>query len=134
MVQACLLEGKIDMSARRQVTNKLREAYQGASKPDKGRILDEVQSTTGVARSSARRLLLGPKLPEPREQVDKRVLRARVFSDASRELLTHLWLLMGRHAGSISWSCSSGGSLCCWRRRMWISRSRQLSKCVKYPA
>ena len=54
MVEAHLLEGKIDMSARRQVTNKLREAYQGASKPDKGRILDEVVATTGVARSSAR--------------------------------------------------------------------------------
>jgi hypothetical protein len=36
------MEGKIDMSALRQVTNKLREAYQEESKPDKGRILDEV--------------------------------------------------------------------------------------------
>ena len=52
------MEGKIDMSARRQDTNMLRDAYREAFKPDKGRILDEVQATTGLARSSARRLLL----------------------------------------------------------------------------
>jgi len=99
MVQAHLLEGKNDMSARRQVTAKLRDAYQGASKPDKRRILDEVVSTTGMARSSARRLLLGPKLPDPREQVVKRQFRARVYSDDSRDLLTHVWLLMGMPCG-----------------------------------
>ena len=43
------MEGKIDMSARMQVTNKLRNAFREASKPDKGRILDEVVSTTGLA-------------------------------------------------------------------------------------
>jgi hypothetical protein len=99
VVQACLKEGKIVMSARRQVTDKLREAYEGASKPDKGQILDEVVSTTGVARSSARRLLVGPKLPDPQEQVDKRVLLARTYSGASRDLLTHVWLLMGMPCG-----------------------------------
>ena len=55
------MEGKIDISARSQVTNKLREVYQGAPKPDRGRILDEVVATTGVARLSARRFLSGPK-------------------------------------------------------------------------
>ncbi len=44
MVEAHLLEGKIDLSARRQVTNKLRGAYSKASKADKGRILDEVEA------------------------------------------------------------------------------------------
>ena len=53
------MEGKIDLSARRQVTNKLRDAYGKASKTDKARILDEVQAATGVARSTARRLLSG---------------------------------------------------------------------------
>ena len=72
----------------------LRDAYREAFKPDKGRILDEVQATTGLARSSARRLLRGPKLPDPCVQADKRALRARTYNDASRELLTHLWLLM----------------------------------------
>ena len=42
-----MVEGKIPMAARRQVTNKLRTVYARASKRDKARILDEVMSTTG---------------------------------------------------------------------------------------
>ena len=64
------MEGKISMAARRQVTNKLRDAYRGAAKPDKARILDEVMATTGMGRSTARRMLRGPRLPAPAEQVD----------------------------------------------------------------
>lgn len=93
------MEGKIDLSARRQVTNKLRDAYRKASKQDKGRILDEIMSTTGVARSTARRLVFGPRLPDPREQIDKRQLRTRGYSDAARELLIHIWKLMGLPCG-----------------------------------
>jgi hypothetical protein len=103
MVEACLTEDKIDLSARRQVTNKLRDAYGKASKPDKGRILDEVQAATGVARSTARRLLLGPRLVDPAEQVDRRELRSRAYGDSARELLAHLWKPMGPRAGSTSW-------------------------------
>ncbi len=55
MAEACLMEGKIDLSARRQVMNKFRDAYGKASKPDAGRIPDEVQAATGVTRSTARR-------------------------------------------------------------------------------
>ena len=51
------MEGKIVLSARRQVTNKLHDAYRKASKQDKGRILDKVMSTTDVARSTACRLV-----------------------------------------------------------------------------
>jgi hypothetical protein len=93
------MEGKIDVSARRQVTNKIRDPYCKASERDKGRILDEIVSTTGVDRSTARRLVPGPKLPDPREQVDKRQLRPRGYSDAARELLTHIWKLMGLPCG-----------------------------------
>ena len=46
------MEGKIDLSARRQVTNKLRDAYGKASKTDKAPILDEVQAATGRAFDS----------------------------------------------------------------------------------
>ena len=97
------MEGKIDLSARRQVTNKLRDAYGKASKTDKARILDEVQAATGVARSTARRLLSGPRLPDPAEQVDRRQLRPRAYGDSARELLAHVWKLMGPRAGSTSW-------------------------------
>ena len=53
------------MAARRHVTNKLRTAYQKASKTDRGRILDEVVATTGMGRLTARRPLTGPQLPTP---------------------------------------------------------------------
>ncbi len=71
------MDCKIDLSALRQVANTLRDAYGKASKPDKGRILDEIQAATGVARSTERRLLSGPRLPDPAEQVDRRQLRPR---------------------------------------------------------
>jgi hypothetical protein len=99
MVEACLMEGKIDLSARRQVTNFLRDAYGKASKTDKARILDEVQAATGVARSTARRLLSGPRLPNPAEQVDRRQLRPCAYGDSARELLAHVWKLMGLPCG-----------------------------------
>ena len=87
------------MAARRQVTNKLRSSYRRASKAEKGRILDEVMETTGLARSSARRLLTGPALPRPSEQVDRRSLKPRGFSDDARELLEHAWKLMDLPCG-----------------------------------
>ncbi|MBA2787481.1 transposase family protein [Mycobacterium canettii] len=93
------MEGKIDMAARRQVTNKLRIQYRKASKADKGKILDRVVATTGMGRSTARRMLTGPRLPDPAEQVDGRRLRARGFSDDARALLEHVWALMGMPCG-----------------------------------
>ena len=94
-----MLEGKIDMAARRQVTNKLRGQYRRASKADKTKILDRVVSTTGMGRSTARRMLTGPMLADPAEQVDGRRLRARGFSDDARALLEHVWALMGMPCG-----------------------------------
>ncbi|MGB3827141.1 MAG: transposase family protein [Ornithinimicrobium sp.] len=93
------MEGKIDMAARRQVTNKLRSAYARASKKDKGLILAEVMVTTGMGRSTARRMLTGPDLAAPKEQVDRRRLKARTYSDDSRSLLEHVWVLMGMPCG-----------------------------------
>lgn len=87
------------MAARRQVTNKLRGQYRKASKADKGKILDRVVSTTGMGRSTARRMLTGPRLPDPAEQVDGRRLRARGFGDDARALLEHVWALMGMPCG-----------------------------------
>lgn len=93
------VEGKIDMAARRQVTNKLRIQYRKASKADKSKILDRVVATTGMGRSTARRMLTGPKLPDPAERVDGRALRPRGFSDDARDLLEHVWALMGMPCG-----------------------------------
>lgn len=93
------MEGKISMAARRQVTNKLRTAYRKASKADRGIILDEVVATTGVGRSTARRMLTGPSLADPGEQVDGRTVRARIYSDDARTLLEYVWALMGCPCG-----------------------------------
>lgn len=93
------MEGMISMAARRQVTNKLREAYRKALKADKSLILDEVIDTTGMGRSTARRLLTGPRLPDPGHQLDARALRSRGYSDEARELLKHVWTLMGFPCG-----------------------------------
>jgi hypothetical protein len=95
---ACV-EGKIPMAARRHVTNKLRTAYRKASKAEKARILDEVVATTGMGRSTARRMLTGPALPDPAEQVDRRRLRPKQYSDDARSLLEHVWALMGMPCG-----------------------------------
>lgn len=94
-----MVEGKIDMAARRQVTNKLGARYRKASKADKGKILDRVVATTGMGRSTARRMLTGPRLADPTEQVDGRTLRARSFSDDARALLEHVWALMAMPCG-----------------------------------
>lgn len=93
------MEGKIDMAARRQVTNKLRDAYRKGSKADRGRILDRVTETTGMGRSTARRLLSGPRLPDPKDQIDKRSVKPRLYSDDARLLLEHVWMLMGMPCG-----------------------------------
>ena len=93
------VEGKIDMAARRQVTNKLRTQYRKASRVDKSKILDRVVATTGMGRSTARRMLTGPRLPDPAGQVDGRTLRPRGFSDDARALLEHVWALMGMPCG-----------------------------------
>lgn len=87
------------MAARRQVTNKLRDAYRKVSKRDRARILDEVMATTGMGRSTARRMLTGPVLPDPVKQIDRRQLRAKTYSDDSRLLLEHVWALMGMPCG-----------------------------------
>ncbi|MGO1944840.1 MAG: IS30 family transposase [Ancrocorticia sp.] len=93
------MEGKIPMAARRHVTNKLSTAYRTASKAERSMILDEVITTTGMGRSTARRMLTGPVLPDPKTQVDRRRLRPKHYSDESRALLEHVWTLMGFPCG-----------------------------------
>ncbi|WP_232512924.1 integrase catalytic domain-containing protein [Mycobacterium intracellulare] len=81
------------------MTNKLRGQYRKACKADKSQILDRVVATTGMGRSTARRALTGPRLPDPAAQVDGRTLRSRAFSDDARALLAHVWALMGMPCG-----------------------------------
>jgi hypothetical protein len=86
-------------AARRQVTNKLRTKCRKASKAGKSKILDPVVATTGMGRSTARRMPTGPRLADPADQVDGRTLRPRGFCDDARALLEHAWALMGMPCG-----------------------------------
>ncbi len=45
------------MSAKHEITRKFAHAYTGASKRDKGRLLDEACAITGWSRANARRQL-----------------------------------------------------------------------------
>ena len=132
MVEACLMAGKIDLSARRQVANKLRDAYGRTSKPDNARILDEVQAAIGAASSTARRLLSGPRLPDPAEQVDRRQPRPRAYGDPARELLAHVWKLMGLPCRKYFVATLPGGFRCSWRPGISTTRSRPLRQSMRF--
>jgi len=95
------MEGKITVSARRQMTNKLGAAYRRASKTDKGRILTEVVNATGMGRSTARRWLTGPV--EPATRRERPVVRKH--SPNAWRLLHQVWALMGLPCGK----CMFGG-------------------------
>jgi hypothetical protein len=89
------VEGKIEMAARRQVTNKLRTQYRNASKGDKGKILDRVVDTTGMDRSTARRMLTGPPLPDPAEQLGRRT----VHMTSAWRTVDQSWVNIGTDGG-----------------------------------
>jgi ABC-type antimicrobial peptide transport system ATPase subunit len=54
------------------------------------KLADVEGKTTGMGRSTARRMLTGPVMPDPAEQVDQRRLRPKEYSDESRQLLEHV--------------------------------------------
>ena len=53
------------------------DPYGKASKADKGKIFNRVAATTGMGRSTTRRMLTGPRLADPGERPDGRTLRRR---------------------------------------------------------
>ena len=50
-------DGVVSMGARVEVTKRLRRAYRGASKKEKGRVLDGFCESTGLSRATVRRYL-----------------------------------------------------------------------------
>lgn len=68
-----------------------------------------MKSTTGMGRSTTRRVLTGQLLLNPAEKVDERKLRPKAYSADSRSLLELVWALMGYPAG-ITWSCCGASS------------------------
>ena len=55
--------------------------------------------TTGMGRSTARRMLTGSRLPDPGVQVDRRCLRPKRYCDESLALLEYVWALIGCPCG-----------------------------------
>ncbi len=95
------MEGKIDMAARRQVTNKLRDAYCKGSKLERGRILDRVVEATGMGRSTARRMLRGPRLPAPKDQIDKRSVKPRAYDLETEPISYAVAAIAGPEVGKL---------------------------------
>ena len=50
-------DGVVCLGTRIEVTKRLRRVYRGASKKEKGRVLDNFCEVTGLSRASARRYL-----------------------------------------------------------------------------
>ncbi len=81
------------------VTNMFGTACLQAGSSDGTRILNEVTTTAGLAPSSARRMLTGVVLPDPKEQLDRRRLRPKGYEDESQLLLEHIQALVGLPCG-----------------------------------
>lgn len=63
---ACLMEGRLDMAAKKQLTNKFKAEYAKGTKKQKGEVLDRLEAV-GMGRSTARRLLTQAVAATPRE-------------------------------------------------------------------
>lgn len=90
------MEGRLDMAAKKQLTNKFKAEYAKGTKKQKGEVLDRLEAV-GMGRSTARRLLTQAVAATPREPA-KRGRRPRYGRDAQM-LLERLWLLMGMPCG-----------------------------------
>ena len=79
-------------TAKRELLEAIRARYLRASKPEKGRILDEFVATTGYHRKYAIRLLRhGP----PRRPASRRRGRP-IYTSSVVQVLTDIWELCGR--------------------------------------
>jgi len=70
-----------------------------ASRADKGKILDRVVVTAGMGRSTARRMLADPRLPDPPEQVETGAPLRVAGLQRRRQGAAHVWALIGMPCG-----------------------------------
>lgn len=85
------------MQARAEITRKFATAYRGASKKERGRLLDEVVAVTGWSRDNARRQLAGALRPRLVEAVRKP--RERKYSYEAVKVLPKVWAFSGGSCG-----------------------------------
>lgn len=88
------------MGARVEVTKRLRRAYRGASKKEKGRVLDCFCESTGLSRATARRYLTSDVTGNPGVvRIDYRKARATKYSTVAKRTLQRVWVLSGCQCG-----------------------------------
>ena len=88
------------MGARVEVTKRLRQAYRGASKKEKGRVLDSFCESTGLSRATARRYLTSDVTGNPGVvRIDYRKARATKYSTLAKRILQRVWVLSGCQCG-----------------------------------
>lgn len=94
---AGLMEDRIGMATKHQITLRFRDEYAKASKKDKGVILDRMCETLGIGRSTARRRLAAASREGSAER--RRAERPCRYSDRSRQLPREVWMLMDMPCG-----------------------------------
>ena len=91
------------MGSRAEVTARFAKAYVKASKPDKGRVLDQVVEVTGWSRDNARRRLVAAAQQKPgagrQVAARPRKPRARKYSYDSTRVLQRVWAVSGGQCG-----------------------------------
>ena len=91
------------MSSRAEITTRYAKAYQGASKKDRGRLLDEVVAVTGWSRDNARRRLAAAAKVQPGSgrQVGAVARRRRSprYSYDALKVLQRVWAASGGQCG-----------------------------------
>lgn len=93
-------EKVVSVGTRVEITKRLRQAYHGASKKEKGRVLDNFCESTGMSRSSARRYLTSDTIGNPGvTRIDYRKARPTKYSTASKKILEQVWILSGCQCG-----------------------------------
>lgn len=93
-------DGVVSMGARVEVTKRLRRAYRGASKKEKGRVLDSFCESTGLSRATARRYLTSDVTGNPGVvRIDYRKARATKYSTVAKRILQRVWVLSGCQCG-----------------------------------
>ena len=93
-------DGVVCLGTRIEVTKRLRQAYRGASKKEKERVLDNFCEVPGLSRASARRYLTSDDVGNPGVfRIDYRTVRPTKYSAMSKKALERVWALSGCQCG-----------------------------------
>jgi hypothetical protein len=95
-----VVSGKgLAMATKKDLTKAYARAYSGASKRDKGRMLDELCASTGWSRVNARRAIRVARARVGPARARARPARARKYSYDALVVLIEVWTLVGEPCG-----------------------------------